>query len=290
MPELAEVARIVYFIRQELVGKTVTRVDAQHDDLIFGKVGTSADEFKKHMLGKEIIGAGQQGKYFWIAMSSPPHPVMHFGMTGWIKINGEETYYHPETQTGGTDPEWPPKFWKFLLETKDSSGTKREAAFTDSRRLGRVRLVDCPAEDIRNHTPLKENGPDPVADKHIVTEEWLRAKLSKKKVPIKAFLLDQAQISGIGNWMGYVRPMRLIYNFTNLASQRRNPLSRSGPPRAVHRHAWRQAGQRPEFSYPLCLLHIGRPPGQLVSVPDRLALQLSLAQAKECKGSSSKWG
>jgi formamidopyrimidine-DNA glycosylase len=51
---------------------------------------------------------------------------------------------------------------------------------------------------------LKENGPDPLTDKHIVTEEWLKVKLRSKKVPIKALLLDQAQISGLGNWMTYV--------------------------------------------------------------------------------------
>lgn len=206
MPELAEVARIVHFIRKELVGKRITKVLAQHDDLIFGKVGTSADEFQRRMLGKTISGTGQQGKYFWMAMSSPPHPVMHFGMTGWLKIKGEETYYHPENNTDGRNEEWPPKFWKFQLETEDDTGSKKEAAFTDARRLGRVRLVDCPSDEIRDNTPLKENGPDPVADKQLVTEQWLRAKLSKKKVPVKAFLLDQAQISGLGNWMGYVSP------------------------------------------------------------------------------------
>jgi hypothetical protein len=77
------------FIRKLLVGKTIARVTAQNDDLIYGKVGTSATEFEKHMVGKTIIDAGQQGKYFWMIMSSPPHPVMHFGMTGWLKFNAE---------------------------------------------------------------------------------------------------------------------------------------------------------------------------------------------------------
>lgn len=200
MPELAEVARIVHFIRQHLVGKTLSKVQAQHDDIIFGKVGTSAAEFQKAMQGKKIVGAGQQGKYFWITMSSPPHAVMHFGMAGWLKIKDADTYYYRSDKP--EDQEWPPKYWKFLLET--SENPKTEAAFVDARRLSRVRLVDCPADEIRNHTPLKENGPDPVSDKDIVTETWLMEKLKSKKVPIKALLLDQANISGIGNWMGYV--------------------------------------------------------------------------------------
>ncbi|KAJ5899052.1 hypothetical protein N7495_003796 [Penicillium taxi] len=198
MPELAEVARIVHFIRQHLVGKTLSKVQAQHDDIVYGKVGTSAAELQKAMQGKKIIGASQQGKYFWITMDSPPHVVMHFGMAGWLKIKDADTYYYRSDKPA--DKEWPPKYWKFLLETSDDS--KTEAAFVDARRLSRIRLVDCPGDEIRNHTPLKENGPDPISDKDIVSEAWLAGKVKSKRVPIKALLLDQANISGIGNWMG----------------------------------------------------------------------------------------
>ncbi|GKZ68174.1 hypothetical protein AnigIFM50267_002800 [Aspergillus niger] len=198
MPELAEVSRIVHFLRQHLVGKTLSKVSVQNDDIIYGKAGTTAAEFQKAMEGKKVTGAGQQGKYFWIAMSSPPHAVMHFGMAGWLKIRDADTYYYRTDKPG--DKEWPPKYWKFLLEPEGDP--KTEAAFVDFRRLGRIRLVDCPAEEIRNYSPLKENGPDPVADKDIVSEEWLAKKLRSKKVPVKALLLDQANISGIGNWMG----------------------------------------------------------------------------------------
>jgi formamidopyrimidine-DNA glycosylase len=95
---------------------------------------------------------------------------------------------------------WPPKSWKFTLETDGEP--KVQAAFTDARRLGRVRLLDCAAENIRNTTPLKENGPDPVIDKDVLTEEWLAKKMNSKHVPVKALLLDQGNISGIGNWVG----------------------------------------------------------------------------------------
>ena len=55
---------------------------------------------------------------------------------------------------------------------------------------------------MRYISPLKENGPDPVIDKDVLTEEWLVEKLGTKKIPVKALLLDQANISGIGNWVG----------------------------------------------------------------------------------------
>lgn len=126
---------------------------------------------------------------------------MHFGMTGWLHIRSEQTGYTRYIEKTKNDKEeWPPRFWKFQLET--DSDPKVEVAFTDARRFGRVRLVDCPSDDIRKHSPLKENGPDPVVDKDVFTEEYLVQKMRNRHVPIKALLLDQAMISGIGNWVG----------------------------------------------------------------------------------------
>ena len=134
-----------------------------------------------------------------LEMSSPPHPVLHFGMAGWLKLRNEDTaYYKPDK--ADSDTEWPPKYCRFNLET--AGEPKCEAAFVDKRRFARIRLVDCEAKDLRETTPLKENGPDPVIDKDIVTVDWLKDLLGKKKVPVKALLLDQANISGIGNWVG----------------------------------------------------------------------------------------
>lgn len=62
---LYTVARIVHHIRQHLVGKTLAVVKAQHDENVFGKVGTSSAEFEKALAGKKILDAKQQGKYFW---------------------------------------------------------------------------------------------------------------------------------------------------------------------------------------------------------------------------------
>ena len=124
---------------------------------------------------------------------------MHFGMAGWFHIRNMETaYYKPNASKNSS--EWPPKYWKFALET--AGEPKVEAAFVDFRRFARIRLIDCPADQIRTVSPLVENGPDPVVDKDILTEEWLAQKLASKHVPVKALLLDQANISGIGNWVG----------------------------------------------------------------------------------------
>ncbi|KAI7347116.1 hypothetical protein KC354_g14045 [Hortaea werneckii] len=208
MPEIGEVARVVHYIRKHLVGRTIKDCEALHDDIVYGKVGTSADDFKKTVIGRKVTGSAQQGKYFYMTFDKPPHAVMHFGMTGWMKFDSEDTHYYKQAKEkdGREAEEWPPKYMKFLLkcENENVDGEERgpvEAAFVDARRLARIRLVDCPADEIRDHSPLKENGPDPVRDKETVTVEWLGQLLGKKRVPVKALLLDQANLSGVGNWV-----------------------------------------------------------------------------------------
>ncbi|KAJ4296686.1 hypothetical protein N0V90_006734 [Kalmusia sp. IMI 367209] len=198
MPEIAEVARIVHYLNKYVTGRVVKAVKTQEDTIVYGKVGTSASEFEKAMMGKKIIGAKQQGKYFWLEMDSSPHPLMHFGMSGWMKFSNDDTAYYRPTKP--EEPEWPPKYWKFVLELEGEPDC--QVSFVDARRLGRIRLVDAKAEDMRKTSPLKENGPDPVLDPDVLTVEWLTKKLRSKKVPVKALLLDQANISGIGNWVG----------------------------------------------------------------------------------------
>lgn len=188
---------MVHYLKKHLVGRTIASVRADEDDLLFGKVGTSASAFKTAMTGKKVLDARQQGKYFWLVMDSKPHPLMHLGMTGWIKFSNDDTsaYYRPKKE----ETDWPPRFSKFVLEMKGEP--KCEVAFVDPRRLGRCRLIDAEAEEMRKVSPLKENGPDPVIDKDILTVEWLSQLLRRKRVPVKALLLDQANISGIGNWV-----------------------------------------------------------------------------------------
>ncbi|KAK5947273.1 hypothetical protein PMZ80_001422 [Knufia obscura] len=220
MPEIGEVARAVHYIRRHLVGKTLQKVTASEDGNVFGKVGTSHTEIMKKLTGKKVVDAGQQGKYFWMIMSSPPHPVMHFGMAGWLKFKNEHSFYYRKKDDEEVE-DWPPKYCKVLFETDGKGEDKVEAAFVDLRRFARFRLVDCPGKDIRQHTPLLENGPDPVQDKDKVTVEWLTELCQRKKVPIKAMLLDQANISGIGNWVGD----EIMYNAKMHPEQYANTLS-----------------------------------------------------------------
>ena len=96
---------------------------------------------------------------------------------GWVHIKGQQTAYtnYYKKMKDSDKDQWPPRFWKFHLTTE--SDPPVEIAFTDARRFGRVRLVDCPGADIRKHSPLVENGPDPVNDLDVFTEDYLRSKM-----------------------------------------------------------------------------------------------------------------
>ena len=224
MPEISEVARCVHFIRKHLVGRTIASCTATDDANVYGKNkegATTGAEFEKHMTGNKVIDAGQQGKYFWMIMAKSPHPLMHLGMSGWIDFKSEHSYYY-KPKPGDKEQVWPPKSWKFQLETKPEKGKASEsAAFRDMRRFARIRLLDVPGDKIRQYSPLVDNGPDPVQDKEKVTLEWLTEKCHSKKVPIKAMLLDQANISGIGNWVGD----EIMYNARMHPEQYANTLS-----------------------------------------------------------------
>ncbi|KAF2668102.1 hypothetical protein BT63DRAFT_457403 [Microthyrium microscopicum] len=196
MPEIGEVHRLVHFLRRHVINRKIVKIHTQEDTIVYGKVGCSASQFQSSLVNKTVVDVKQQGKYFWLVMGSPPHPLMHLGMTGWIVFSNDDTaYYRPKTE----ETVWPPKFWKFRLVMEGKP--ECEVAFVDPRRLGRIRLVDVAADKMRLTAPLSENGPDPVVDKDVFTKEWFREKIKSKRVPIKALLLDQHNISGIGNWV-----------------------------------------------------------------------------------------
>ncbi|KAK4654861.1 hypothetical protein QC762_406840 [Podospora pseudocomata] len=201
MPEIAEVARIVHFLRLHLVGKTIRTASAVDDQIVFGKAGTTGDAVSAALTGRKVISSGSQGKLFWLVLDKAPHVVMHFGMTGWLQIRGVQTSYSSLYRDTDTRVEtWPPKYTKFHLTTTCNPAV--EVAFTDYRRLARVRLVDCPGADIRSHAPLKENGPDPVQDTDRFTLAYFQSKCRASRAAVKAMLLNQKFISGIGNWVG----------------------------------------------------------------------------------------
>lgn len=175
MPELPEVETARRSAERALGGKRMERVEAAEDLLIFDRAPPAA--VAEALIGRTVNGSGRKGKYFWLLLDRPPHPVFHFGMSGRLF-----TYQ---------DGEPPPRYCK--LEIVVSDGTA--AAFADVRRLGRIRLAGDPERE----PPISLLGFDPLTS--LPSTRELQHRLESRRGRLKAVLLDQSFSAGVGNWL-----------------------------------------------------------------------------------------
>ncbi|KAL8457044.1 hypothetical protein ACS0TY_034214 [Phlomoides rotata] len=188
MPELPEIEAARRAIEEHCVGKKIKKCTVADDDKVIP--GVPSKDFEAALVGKTIVAAHRKGKNMWLELDSPPFPSFQFGMAGAVYIKGVAVTKYKRSAVKDTD-EWPSKYSKLFVELADGL----EFSFTDKRRFAKVRLVDNPA----SVPPISELGPDALLEPMTVDE--FHNSLSKKKIGIKALLLDQSFISGIGNWM-----------------------------------------------------------------------------------------
>jgi len=91
-------------------------------------------------------------------LSSPPHPIFHFGMSGIAHVRGSPSPVYRVPRSKHVDEEWPPKYMKCSLTLRAEDGSESEWAFCDPRRLGRIKLVDCEEGDVEKVKPLSDLG------------------------------------------------------------------------------------------------------------------------------------
>nr|AGT16396.1 formamidopyrimidine-DNA glycosylase [Saccharum hybrid cultivar R570] len=180
MPELPEVEAARRALQAHCVGRRIARCAVADDaKVVVAAAGRAA--FERAMVGRTIVAARRRGKNLWLQLDAPPFPSFQFGMAGAIYIKGI-----PVTKSVvNSEEEWPSKYSKFFAEF----------SFTDKRRFARVRLFDDP----ETVPPISELGPDALFEPMSV-DNFLDS-LGRKKIGIKALLLDQSFISGIGNWI-----------------------------------------------------------------------------------------
>ncbi|XP_028057605.1 formamidopyrimidine-DNA glycosylase isoform X3 [Camellia sinensis] len=188
MPELPEVEAARRAIEDHCIGKKIKRSLIADDSKVID--GVSRSDFESSLLGKTIVAAHRKGKNMWLQLDSPPFPSFQFGMAGAIYIKGVAVTKYKRSAVNDSD-EWPSKYSKLFIELDDGL----ELSFTDKRRFAKVRLLENPA----SVPPISELGPDALLEPMTIDE--LINSLSKKKIGIKALLLDQSFISGIGNWI-----------------------------------------------------------------------------------------
>jgi formamidopyrimidine-DNA glycosylase len=191
MPELPEVETVCRAIRQSLQGKRIARVEVVRDAIVFSGFAPKAVE--KALVGRTVAEVARHGKFFWLTLDGEgPTVYGHLGMSGWVRAIGKRgTRLQSHGEAPFDDEEGRPRFLKLGIYSSDGSGV----VLTDPRRLGRVWLGPSPETEPR----VKRLGRDAYDD--LPTEAELRALLGRRRIPIKAVLLDQGALAGIGNWI-----------------------------------------------------------------------------------------
>ncbi|MFI5063495.1 MAG: DNA-formamidopyrimidine glycosylase family protein [Streptosporangiales bacterium] len=211
MPELPEVETARRLIADQALHRRI--VDVDDSDSYVGRPHAPG-ELRSALTGRSLTAAHRQGKTIWLDTSGPgaagdaggdgdagdagPELGIHLGMSGRIVVTGPDG-----SVAEGGDPRpygaraVKPQWSRFTLRFADGGSL----VLLDPRRLGRVRL----------QPDIGALGPDAAQ----VTRAEFGALISKGRVAVKARLLDQSKIAGIGNlladeilWQARVSPLQ----------------------------------------------------------------------------------
>jgi formamidopyrimidine-DNA glycosylase len=186
MPELPEVETVRRGLEPVLVGNAFARVEQRRADLRF----PLPENFGTRLSGRTVEALDRRAKYLLARLDDGEVLVMHLGMTGRFVIdhaNGAATepgaFAHPERKI--------PKHEHVVFHLGDGTAVR----YSDTRRFGLMDLIR--AERLEGHALFKGLGIEPLSP--AFTPEWLAGRLKGKATSIKAALLDQRLIAGIGN-------------------------------------------------------------------------------------------
>lgn len=167
MPELPEVETIRRGLETTIVGKTIVDVDVLDPYML----SISPEEFREKLKGKRIERVRRRGKYLIFELDGDEELIIHLRMTGQLRLNEGE-------------------YTRLIFHI---DGLK--LYFSDLRRMGEMHIVKKGRyDDIEG---LATMGPEPLSE--AFTLSYLMDVLKKKGGKIKAVLMDQAVVAGIGN-------------------------------------------------------------------------------------------
>lgn len=191
MPELPEVETVCRVMRHALQGKRISHVEVVPDTIVFA--GLAPKVVEKALLRRTVRAVGRRGKVFWLTLDGEGPTVFgHLGMSGWIReIGTEGTRLHGHGRAPFEDAQGRPRFLKLGVQAQGGGAI----VLTDPRRLGRVWLGAAPEHEPR----VQRLGRDAFDD--LPTARELLDSFSRRRIPIKALLLDQGVLAGIGNWI-----------------------------------------------------------------------------------------
>ena len=123
MPELPEVEASRRLIEEHCLGLAITACVAtedgghvrtgEFDAIVCDDADASPQHLTKSLVGKSVVGVRRKGKQLWLELSSPPHLLAHFGMTGSFVVKGVAPLTYQEFKVH--DETWPPRFTKLEL-------------------------------------------------------------------------------------------------------------------------------------------------------------------------------
>lgn len=174
MPELPEVETVRRGLLTVLAGQRLAVVEQRRPDLRFPLPA----DFARRLAGRRIEDIERRGKYLLIRLDADEVWLAHLGMSGRFCID------RPDTP--------PPGPHDHVLLRTDSGVCVR---FHDPRRFGFMDLV--PAETLDQCPHLAGLGPDPLGPRF--DGAYLAASLAARRTPLKAALLDQRVVAGMGN-------------------------------------------------------------------------------------------
>jgi formamidopyrimidine-DNA glycosylase len=186
MPELPEVETVRRGLEPVLVGNEFARVEQRRADLRF----PLPKDFGPRLSGRKIEALDRRAKYILARLDDGEVLVMHLGMTGRFSIdrtNGKSI----ELGEFEDEPRPAPKHEHIVFHLGDGTAVR----YSDTRRFGLMDLIR--AERLDKHALFKGLGIEPLSP--AFTPEWLAGRLKGKATSIKAALLDQKLIAGLGN-------------------------------------------------------------------------------------------
>lgn len=175
MPELPEVETVRRGLAGVLEGRRIARVKAHRPDL---RVALPPD-FAPRLEGRRVVALERRAKYLLARLDNGWIWVIHLGMSGRMTVG----------QLGSLPPLDPHDHVVIVTEDGD------EIRFRDPRRFGLMTLV--PQQGLAEHPLFKALGPEPLAPEF--DGRWLAAALKGRRTSIKAALLDQRLVAGLGN-------------------------------------------------------------------------------------------
>ncbi len=208
MPELPEVETVRAGLEPFLPGKTVDGV--WHN---WAKSFPNADDdVQRFLIGTRILRVKRRGKALMIELDSKYSLVIHLKMTGQLVYRSQDERFGAGHPNDSLVDDLPDKSTRVILDFRGGS----KLFFNDFRKFGWVRLL--PTAEVPNIDFFKRLGPEPLSADF--TPPHFRERLARRpNTNIKAALLDQSVIAGVGNiyadeslWGAKIHPQTLVKN------------------------------------------------------------------------------